>query len=235
MCAERRTDRRVFPRAAAMGSAIVLAGERYVGTYMLENVSASGALLVGDTNLSEGDGVRLLLQLNHRARRFSLEASVVRHTKRGAQGLFAVQFAHVPAAVQDALQSAVLRHLDAQRNEVCLIVDLSSDDAAWLERDLQEIGREAVVVQTPLDVIVWLESPEALVGTVIANGVLDTPDGLSLLEFIGRDYSDVRRTLTCSGPLARVHREAVARGLAHAILEKPWTRDSLLQAVAKSP
>src|SRR5579859_4289588 len=95
-------ERRLYARVAVVGSAIVLASGRYVGTYLLENLSASGALLVGDTTLTVGDQVRLLLQLYGQSRRFVLEASVVRHATEGAQGVFAVQFQSVPSSLQSA-------------------------------------------------------------------------------------------------------------------------------------
>jgi CheY-like chemotaxis protein len=233
MSAKRQVDQRASLRAGVMGSAIVLAAGRYVGTYLLENLSASGALLVGDTTLWLGNRVRLLLQLHQEPRSFVVEARIVRHSKRGAQAVFGVQFVDAPAPLLAALQSAVRHRLDTRRRGVVLIVDAEGDDAARLERDIHEIGGETTVAPSPLDAIAWLQAPDAPVGTVIANGSLVGVDGLGLLEFIALDYPAVRRILACSADFARVHRGAATSGRVDTYLEKPWTHDSLLRALGR--
>jgi CheY-like chemotaxis protein len=230
------SDRRVSPRAAVVGSAIVLAKERYVGTYVLENLSASGALLIGDTQLSVDDRVRLLLQPYGCARRFALEASVIRHAWRGPQSVFAAQFVHVPPASQDALQSAVVHHLaNRPADGAVLIVDAGKADASLLQRDVQDLGFEAAVAHSELDAIIWLQPPDRLVTAVIADVALPSIDGLALLDFIAIEYPKVRRILACSPDFARMHRDALASGRPHTLLEKPCSRDSLLRALGTSP
>ncbi len=230
MSGERQGERRAFPRAAVVGSAIAVAAERYVGTYVLENLSASGALLVGDTKLPVGSRFRLLLQVHEQTRSFAVEASVVRHSTRGAQEVFAVQFVQLPDPVRDALQSAVVGHLNAQR--VVLILEAFADDAASLARDLHELGEQTVIVHTPLDAIVWLLAPEASVGAVIAGGARSHADGLSFLAFIGGDYPRTRRILLCRAG-DQVPGPAPA-SQTFALLERPWTRDSLRHALGKA-
>lgn len=211
-----------------MGSAVVLAAERYVGAYILENLSASGALLVGDTKLSAGERVRLLLQIHGRARRFALTAVVVRQSSRGAQSVFAVRFLDIPAAAQDALQTAVLRDLGGGGHDVVVVGCAPTSDVASLERSVQELGFETVMAPGALDVISWLHAPEASVVAVIADANLDAVDGASLLEFIEVDYPAIRRVLARSSSDAR---DAVP-GAAHVVLERPWTPDTVARALA---
>jgi hypothetical protein len=85
-------ERRLSPRFSVPSSAVVLSGSRYVGAYIVSNISAGGALLVGDNSLQVGESVQLLLQVAGQISQ-SLAAKVVRRAKlpTGEQ-CFAVQF-----------------------------------------------------------------------------------------------------------------------------------------------
>src|SRR5229473_6272619 len=98
-------ERRHRTRAHMIGTAIVLADERYVGTFLIENVSASGALLAGDSLLSVGDQVRVLLQIRG-CSRVAIRAKISRRSERNGQQLFALSF-QAPPTVQDQRRAAV--------------------------------------------------------------------------------------------------------------------------------
>jgi len=56
-------DRRRFLRARVDSSAFVLVARRYVGAYVVRDLSAGGAHLVGDNNLTIGQVVQILLRV----------------------------------------------------------------------------------------------------------------------------------------------------------------------------
>ncbi len=101
-------ERRRFPRFRTAGTAIVLLGGRYVGAYLLRNLSAGGAYLVGDNNLAVGQVVQLLLHVGDELQ--SLEAEVIRHDRLPSEEQsFAVAFRNLSTDVEDSLQNLASR------------------------------------------------------------------------------------------------------------------------------
>jgi hypothetical protein len=124
----------------------------YGGSCVVENLSASGALLVGQTKLGVGGKVGLLLQLEDCARRFALEARVVRHAMRREQPVFAVEFVNVPAVTRAAVRALVARNLAAAPPaRTILVIDLPGDVARPLGDDLAALGRDACTLMRPWD------------------------------------------------------------------------------------
>src|SRR5258708_37609312 len=113
-------ERRQTERTQVVGSAIVVTERCYVGTFLVENVSADGALLAGESQLPIDQEVRVLLQL-YGARRIGLRAKIVRHAERDGQHIFALRFRPTPA-VQDFLQKVALRLLEAS-SPITLVVE----------------------------------------------------------------------------------------------------------------
>src|SRR4051794_36597068 len=105
-------NRRRFVRAEGIGSAVVLADEQYLGSFLLKNLSAGGALLLGDTRLTPGREVRLLLHARG-VHLMSIRATVVRQDD-GRDRAFAVRFEGLRPTQQDQLQSIVLGELERQ-------------------------------------------------------------------------------------------------------------------------
>ena len=93
---DRIVERRQAERARVVGSAIVLTKDRYVGTFLLENVSADGALLAGDSEVSVGEQVRVMLQV-HGSPRIGVRGKIARHAERDGQHVFALSFKAPPA------------------------------------------------------------------------------------------------------------------------------------------
>ncbi len=211
---------------------MVLAPHRYVSTYLLENLSTAGALLVGDAKLTQGDRVQLLLRLQHdRGRRLSVQAVVIRRAIRGRDSVFAVKFTQLSAAAEDVLQEAVSRGLQrARASSVVLVIGEAPDIAEGLVHDLQDLPREPFVVTTVLDAITWLQASDVSVEAAIVDADLGEIDALSLLELIAVDYPEVRRILTCNRDRPDFQ-HAVIVGQAHALLPRPWDRASLERAL----
>jgi PilZ domain len=225
-------DKRAFPRVSMVGSAIVSRDAVYIGTYLLENLSAGGALLAGDTKLSVGDRVQVMLELQFRARRFMLEAEVVRHARRGDQALFAIRFESLAAATQAAIKDAVLSELVRQpAGCVVLIIDPTPGHAMRLADDVKELGSTPVPLATALDAIAWLRTSKALIEAVIVESGADVVDVLPMLQLIAHDYPAVRRVLACADETA--FRPSLESGGVHALLSKPWDLKSLARALGR--
>jgi len=109
-------DRRREPRCEVAATATVLAaGSRCLGTYVVENLSAGGALLAGDAALAVGGRVRLLLHLPRR-RPIGLTADVLRRDGDPPARRFAVAFRNLTPLMQDAIQRFVLISLQRRRD-----------------------------------------------------------------------------------------------------------------------
>jgi hypothetical protein len=224
-------ERRSFQRAGVVGAAVVLARGRYVGTYLLENLSASGVLLVGDTRLAMGDRVRVLVQPESQG--LALEARVVRHELRGEQSVFAVRFCDPSFAAQDAIQSMVLLQLKEGVPERVVLVVGADEGFPGLTVDLERLGRHPAVTRTALATIVWLESRGPVIEAIIVDSEWsDGVTGPSLLEFIAIDYPNVRRILLCASATGS-HLRAMKAGHADAFLLKPWDNDSLRESLGQ--
>lgn len=111
-----RRDRRSRPRAELSSPCFLLLDGQPVGPFLVENLSAGGAMLTGGTSLPAGATVFLQLQLPGRRDPMSVAATVVRGpeaTPRGAS--FAVEFRDLAPEDEDAIQSAVLEALEESR------------------------------------------------------------------------------------------------------------------------
>jgi len=108
------TDRRREPRTRIAGTVVVCSGDRYVGTYLVENLSAGGALLVGSLKMQRGAPLRLLLCLPL-GRRIALAGEFCRSDTNGANEASAVRFCDVPEQTRSLLREIVLTELSPSR------------------------------------------------------------------------------------------------------------------------
>lgn len=229
-------NQRRHPRSEIAATAIVLTLTRYAGTYLVRNLSAGGALLVGDSLLHVGERIRILLQI-HGTSPMSLVGEVVRHESRTeGERLFAITFGDVPAAVEDTIQQAVLRTLENVRGKqqcaTVLVLDTSLESRLALERELQSLGHEAVSASTPLEAMSRLYSGQPRIETVIVDARLGHADGLEFLAFLADDHPHIRRVLM-SGDFRTAHLILAKRAKQpHAFLAKPWDRETLTRALA---
>jgi hypothetical protein len=213
-------DRRLHGRVPVVGNAIVLTPERYVGTFLIENISAEGALLAGDSQLEIGDQVRVLLQI-HGTPRIGVRGKIVRRAERAGQHLFALTF-RASASAQDLLQAAALRQIEAE--PVTLVAEEDRDVCHALTCELRLMGRNALAVHTPMHAIGWLHAPGIRIEAVAIGCKFADMDGIDLLEFIALDFPSIQRAVivTHDGPLARAPQAA--------ILRRPWSREALTEA-----
>jgi hypothetical protein len=216
---ERIPDRRLSARVQVVGTAIVLTADRYVGTFLVENVSATGALLAGDSQLAVGDDVRVLLQI-HGSPRIGLHGEITRRAERNGQHLFALSFQATPAT-QDFLQRAA-----PTSSPLVLVVEENIETCAALTAELGLMGRSAMGVHSPVDAIGWLHAPGLDVEAIAVGAAFAEMDGLDLLNFIALDFPKVRRVLVVPGESS----VQAAAEPAQCLLKDPWDREALEKA-----
>jgi len=220
---ERIGERRQSERARAVGTAIVLTLERYVGTFLLENVSADGALLAGDSLLTVGDEVRVLLQV-HGSPRIGVVGTIARRAERDGQHLFALSFQATPA-VQSALEQAAADMAECT-SPFTLVVEQNPETCTALMGELQRMGRSVLGVHTPLDAIGWLHAPGISIHVIAVGLQFADMNGLDLLDFIALDFPDIKRVLVVPND----RQLESARASVHSVLREPWGPGALTEA-----
>lgn len=227
-------DRRRFRRFSVPSSAVVLTGLRYVGTYITRNLSAGGALLVGDSNLGVGQRVRLLLQV---VGQFSqtLEAEVVRREQlpSGEQS-FAVAFTGQDPSTSDGLRrlAALAGKRDQEKSPAhVLLLSQEPEKLAAVEGELCSLGYEVMTVLTPLDAVSYLCSEAGRVASVMVACDQDHGDGLGFLEFVKDAHPTIRRIALVQGARPDSLVQYTADGSVESVIERPWTRELLSQSL----
>lgn len=229
-------DRRRHPRGDVAATAIVMtvAKARYVGTYLARNLSAGGALLIGDAQLTVGERVKILLQANGLSA-VALTAKVVsQQFEASGERIFAIAFADVPAEVEGTIAPVVASSLEqAQAGERpgVLVLDDSPEVRRSLAQDLRALGHEVVTAMTPLEAMALIYAGQPRVETVIVEARIGNADGLEFLSLLADHDPRVRRVLM-SGEIRPAQLElARASKRAHGFLAKPWSPDTLRQAL----
>jgi hypothetical protein len=230
-------DRRRFPRARVAGNAIAFVGGRYVGAYVVRNLSAGGAHLVGDNNLAIGQVVQVLIRLGGQ---FShgLDAEVVRREQLPSkEHSFAVAFRNLAPAVGDSLQNlALLTLADAvvEKEAAVLVLNSPSSVLLALDNDLRALGHDVVVVATPLDALSLLSSGTHRIVAVIAGCDLAHADPLGFLGFLKDAYPYVHRVALPGNSRPKQFDCAISTGVIQAVLNSPWNSDSLSESLRPS-
>jgi hypothetical protein len=193
---ERRSHRRVELTATA----IVLHREQPVGRFVVQNLSASGALLTGSHPVAQGKRVRVLLSFPDQ-RMVAVSGRVVRQCDAmGHVVSLAVAFRHCPAATQDLIQQEALTALlRAGKPSVVVLAD-RPEVRRRLAHEVEALGRAARLAATPLDAVRWLEDPGERIDTVVVARSMGAPGAYALLGFFAEEYPRVRRLLVQDGP-----------------------------------
>ena len=224
-----RSDRRRWPRVKLPISVQVLRDHRPLGTYMVANLSAGGALLSGGPEVAPGTEIEILLHFAGR-RPVALPARVVRSAPS-----IAVSFHRLSPDQEDLIHDAVLSHLEFLRHEgppSVLVVDDCDSMSVALAEELCALGHRVGTARTPLEALRRIEQVQAHLRVIIVELFLGTSDGLEVLAYVAKECPSVRRVLM-SGTVRFCQLElAVRQQQAHAILVKPWNREQLVAAVA---
>lgn len=234
---QRNPERRRHPRSGGVtATAVVLAENRYAGAFVVEDLSAGGALLIGDPRLDLGEYVNILLQLEGK-RPLHLWAEVVRHQVREAgEHLFAVAFRNMRATEEDRIQGAVLSALERRRaspDASVLVVDDAPEIHRALQRDLHAFGVGMLSAATPLEAVRHLQDPDVQIDIALVDLHLGHADGTDVLAFLAEDHPEIRRVLM-SGRARPCQLElALSSGRAHEVLSKPWERRTLANLLSR--
>jgi ActR/RegA family two-component response regulator len=236
-------ERRRHPRIGIAGHALACQGKTYVGQYLVEQLSAGGALLADGPDLPVGAALRVLLRWP-RQLSVSLNCHVVRRQtdERGGVRL-AVAFRSLPAFVEDQIHSAVLSAMEHKRDHASpsqpperpcvLVVDDSAPIRSALARAARAFGLEAISAGTHREAIFQLnQDSRGLIRVAIVDLHLDREDGLALLGYVAEHHPGLRRILI-SGE-ARPAQLQLARHSKQvdATLTKPWNTKTLCDALA---
>jgi hypothetical protein len=230
----RNDNRRRHPRREVLATAMVFTAHRMHGTFLVQDLSAGGACLIGHLDVEPGGALTLIMQCPGRTP-FSLTARVVRHDGRGlTRARTALTFTDLNAEQEDVIQDTIATALERERARLAatiLVLAPEDDGRDALESDLRAIGLEAVGVSTPLEALAWLERP----GTRICIAVIDVSPGvatgLDMLEFLGEYHPHIQRVVMADEARPVRLDLAVRTGRAHRVLRKPWDRRGLAEAV----
>jgi CheY-like chemotaxis protein len=225
-------ERRKHERGKLSAIGIVWSNDQGPVRYVVEDLSASGALLSGGPELPLGDKIGLSL---HTAgvHLVDVRAEVIRHTPTHRT---AVAFRDVRPLDEDMIQQAVLGALEAYRRGDCparhvLVVDDSESICKALQRDLADLGHHVVSASTPAEAASKMHDPYVRFDIAIVDLSLGSVDGLDLLRQIANLHPGVHRVLM-SGRVSRDQLKlAQIMGKADVILPKPWSRRALLSAM----
>jgi CheY-like chemotaxis protein len=225
-------ERRRHERGRVAAIAIVWSEERGPIRYVVEDLSASGALLSGGPDLAVGRWVALALHVAG-VHLVDLRAEVIRHaTTRG----MAVAFRGVPALDEDMIQQAVLGALEAYRRGECpsryvLVVDDSERVCKSLAGELSALGHHVACAWTLEQAKAKINDPYVRFDIAIVDLSVSWVDGLDLLRQVAATHPGVHRVLMSGRTSHDQLKLAQVMGRADVILPKPWTRRTLLGAM----
>jgi CheY-like chemotaxis protein len=223
-------ENRRFPRVRIAATASVLVGQRYVGTYVARDLSAGGAHLVGDNNLTLGQPIQVLIRVNGYFSR-CLKAEVIRREQLASgEQSFAVAFRDMEIDTEDALQQLALLFLEqttAGKTPTIMVLATPSPVLVTLEEDLQSLGHEMVNVVAPLDALSWLSSEAGRVSVAIVGCDATHMDGIEFLNFLKDSHPPVRRVALPHDSQHPQLKRAIASGVVEAVLDQPWDRHTL--------
>jgi ActR/RegA family two-component response regulator len=202
-------------------------------SFSIENISCSGALLVGDLLLAQSDRVKLLLQIEGEAT-LGATADVVRvHTGALDRQHVAVRFFEPDDPTQQRIRaivhSALQRRWISAAPAICVVAD-SPDTSVMVERDTHVLGWTLVSAATSTDVIAHLRDPSLRFEAAIVDVNLERVNAPAVLRHLAEEHPHTRRVLIGSTTSEAAGTE-VASGRAHAFLQSPWDRNALLRAL----
>lgn len=196
------TDRRFHGRSDLLATAVVVHRDRPVGRFVVQNLSAGGALLTGSRPLPVGRRVRVLIRFSAQ-RTVAVWGKVVRRSpEAGGVVSMAVSFRHPTDTTQDAIQQEALAALLRAARPSVLIVSDRREVRQRLAGQVELLGRAVRMAGTPLDALRWIESPGESIDTVVVPRSMGRPGPFALLGFFADEYPTLRRILIPDGPAA---------------------------------
>lgn len=224
-------DRRTHARASAPLIATVFGDGRKIGDYLLQNLSAGGALLINGPPLVVGAPLFLVLQ-GACGTPFRVGGVVLRSELNVDLGpTAAVAFRGSTQAQQDLLQDLVLRALECEHSPGVLVFDHRPYFLALMTRDLVALRRRVILAMTELELVRCLSNEEACLSAVVVDLARDPMSAFETLDVVRHCFPGARRIAACALAYRQELAQALARTHAQSIIDVPWTRDELSSAL----
>jgi hypothetical protein len=201
----------------------------------IENLSASGALLVGD-GFAIGETLELELVLS-RDLAVHVRALVVRLERRRDDTAVAVQFKDLAPDAENAILKVVERAIERTRAEgtpAIVAITSHTEDVEPLGSAIVASGLQPLVVLTFLDALCWLQDPHVRVTALAVDLQVDRGSGLEVLSWCAEAFPTVRRVLICRAGESEALGKLRCR-IAHAILVRPLETRRLWPALGVTP
>jgi PleD family two-component response regulator len=195
---------------------------------IVENLSAGGALLVGDCASLNGPTLHVRLMIPGQ-RPIEVSARVLRREGRSPQAALAVAFQHVAPEIEDLIHEAVLASLNLGPDTEALVVHAPDDDARALVMDLEALGFQVIAVHTPLDALQALQEVGSRIGVVLVG---PQPARRELMTTVADEFPGVRLVVVCSAD-DDTQAESVV-GVRALTIRQPWSLDSMASTLGVS-
>jgi hypothetical protein len=240
--ARAQRDRRSNHRVDLDGRAVLFQRGDHVGQYILENISAGGALISGASDLRPGHLVHLLIDLASGAGTMSLTGSVRRvrdHShgngnENGSGVGLAISFPVLSADQEDAIHDAVLRALlrrdDKAERLPLLVFEPRRRVREEIESEIRSFGIPVFGVDSLAAAVGELEGEETQYGGLVIHSVTHDPRSMEVVEFFAR--SENLKTIILPEPdVALPERAERLARLPQVQVPRIWSRSELHRAL----
>lgn len=201
-----------------------------VGSYLVEDLSHKGILLKGEPALPVETPIRIRLLLPEQEP-VILDGTVSRlSTERSRKPRLAVEFAVLTDDEEETLDDFIVRKVVRDLSPVVLIGNSCEWESKSVARTLQSMGFMAMRASTPLGIIRQIGPHNPSIGTVILGTHLRGTNPMEVAAFLSEFYPEIRLIYMGKRPSWRTRQEA--KNVVHTVLRKPWTDDSLKQALS---
>lgn len=218
-------------------TAVLFQRDATLGRFVVQNLSASGALLTGRRDVDIDQRVRVLLPLPGREP-LVLAGRVARRASAPNQlYALAVQFRHRSPLTEDEIQEALVMEMQRRASAASpavLVVQESGELCGRLRGDLERLGCRVLVATTPLDAVRFVEDPEERVEQVFVDVSVGDLDGLGLMHFMAEEHPTTRRILVQGAVRPSVVELMRAASFVHGVIADPWDGDTLREAVGRN-
>jgi hypothetical protein len=236
--ARAQRDRRSTHRVDLDGRAVLFQRGDRIGQYTLENISAAGALISGESNLRPGHLVHVLIDLDSNHETMSLTGSIRRVQDRSngnGNGVgVAISFPVLSADQEDAIHNAVLRTLlrkDAYAARAPLLVfEPRRRVREEIEAEIRSFGIPAYGVESLAEAVNQLEDEDTEYAALVIHSVTHDPRAMDVVEFFTR--SEGLRTVILPEPQGTLtpRAERLAK-LPQVKIPRIWSRSELRRAL----
>jgi len=227
------SERRHSFRVSVPGRASIWRKNQLHGHYLLQDLCIEGCSLRGGPSCATGERVELVLHLPE-CPPLWISAEVRRGTRRGDQTVLALRFDPLPPRIEDRLQDLVVEmyaRMHGDHEQVALVIESRTPQRQMLVQSLEDCGARALGVATPLDAVQLLLERGDRVHTAYIGAQREPGCDVELVEFLARHYPRIRRVLLGDAGAPGDAWLAEATGEVHALLETPYSPESLRKLV----